>query len=111
MATFWPSTYPASRRPSRKAATRCANGPGDPLCRNPMTGRCGCCARTIAGRAIRAAAARLAKRLRRRTASPGGPAAVNEEARPGDEAGGGRGEKHDRVRHLLDRADPAERDP
>ena len=45
IATFRPSTYPASPRPWRKALTRLANAAGDWAPRYPITGIVGCCAR------------------------------------------------------------------
>jgi hypothetical protein len=59
-----PSTYPASLRPRRNAATVWANGPGDPILRNPTTGIAGCCARTANGHV--AAPPSLAMNSRRR---------------------------------------------
>jgi len=43
--------------------------------------------------------------------SVGGPAAIDEKRRAGDESGRLRGQKHDRVHQVLDRADPTELDP
>src|ERR1700751_5514750 len=40
---------------------------------------------------------------------PSRPAAIDEQARPGDQRGGRRGEKHDRRGDLFDRTDPAHR--
>src|SRR6516164_7015896 len=51
IATFRPSTYPASLRPSRNAATMGAYPSGDAPLRNPITGFAGCCARPGSGRA------------------------------------------------------------
>src|SRR5947209_5928285 len=42
MATFMPSTKPASFRPWVKARRRSAFGCGDEGCRNPITGIAGC---------------------------------------------------------------------
>ena len=56
-------------------------------------------------------AARAARQTAKiRSGSPGGPAAVDEEARPGHERRRRRGQKHDRRSHLVDRADAAQRD-
>src|SRR5208282_1890552 len=41
---------------------------------------------------------------------PGGPAAVDQQARAGNERGRWRGEEDDRARDLLDRTQPAQRD-
>src|SRR5262245_8554902 len=43
--TFWPSTYPISRSPLRKAAPRYADAACDPALTSPTTGRADCCAR------------------------------------------------------------------
>src|SRR5262245_39449364 len=51
MATFWPSTKPASFSPSRNAATSGANASGEALCRCPIIGIAGCCARAASGHA------------------------------------------------------------
>ena len=48
ITTFWPSTYPASLRPSRNAVTMRAYWADDALFRNPITGSA-CCARTTCG--------------------------------------------------------------
>src|SRR3954470_20289172 len=45
IATFFPSTSPASLKPLRNPARRLAFGSGEPECRNPMTGIAACCAR------------------------------------------------------------------
>ena len=42
--TFWPSTNPASAKPRRNAATRCADPVADVLLRKPITGIACCCA-------------------------------------------------------------------
>jgi hypothetical protein len=52
IATFFPSTSPASLKPLRNPARRLAFGSGEPECRNPMTGIAACCARAISGHAI-----------------------------------------------------------
>ena len=44
IATFLPSTRPASLKPLRNPASRLAFGSGEPECRNPMTGIAACCA-------------------------------------------------------------------
>src|SRR6266481_7782242 len=54
MATFWPSTKPASLRPARKAANRWATDSADEGLRNPTTGIAGCCARAESGHTIAA---------------------------------------------------------
>src|SRR5262245_2912980 len=54
IATFWPSTKPASRRPARNAATKCAIGASGVLRRNPMTGIGGGCPRAASGHAAAA---------------------------------------------------------
>src|SRR5262249_59144896 len=51
MATFFPSTKPASPKPLRNPARRLAFGSGEPECRNPITGMADCCARATSGRA------------------------------------------------------------
>jgi len=51
IATFWPSTYPASFNPSRNTPKRIAYRSGDDVPRNPITGIADCCARTASGRA------------------------------------------------------------
>src|SRR6266853_3498945 len=45
MTTFWPSTYPASRSPSRNAAALNEYGAADALFRNPTTGTGRACPR------------------------------------------------------------------
>src|SRR5262245_22402693 len=52
--TFWPSTKPASFKPSRNAATRCAEAVSDVLRRKPITGIEACCARAERGHATTA---------------------------------------------------------
>src|SRR5262249_47504078 len=49
IATFRPSTNPASVRPSRNAVTRCAEPAAAVLLRKPTTGTAGCCARAENG--------------------------------------------------------------
>src|SRR5262249_52532903 len=51
MATFRPSTKPASPSPSRNALTRLANAAGDPAPRYPITGIVACCACPASGQA------------------------------------------------------------
>src|SRR5262245_4027335 len=51
MATFLPSTNPASFRPCRNALTRYAKPAAGVVLRNPITGIAGCCARTASGHA------------------------------------------------------------
>ena len=52
MATFRPSTKPASLRPWPSAEMRCEEGrSSDELLRNPTTGDAGCCARDANGHA------------------------------------------------------------
>jgi hypothetical protein len=46
-----PSIRPLSSSPWWKAASRCANGPGETPLRKPIAGIAGCCARTISGHA------------------------------------------------------------
>jgi hypothetical protein len=68
IAMFWPSTNPASLRPWRKAATKCAEPAAAVLRRNPITGIAGCCARAAKGQA--AALPSSAMKSRRLTGSP-----------------------------------------
>jgi hypothetical protein len=49
MATFSPSTKPASLKPRRNAATKLVRGSGEPAWRNPITGIVACCARAASG--------------------------------------------------------------
>src|SRR5437660_5826104 len=49
MATFLPSTNPASFRPCRKGSTVYAKPVAGVLLRNPTTGSTGCCARAARG--------------------------------------------------------------
>jgi hypothetical protein len=51
IATFLPSTSPASLSPLRNPARRLAFGSGEPECRKPMTGIVACCARATSGHA------------------------------------------------------------
>src|SRR6516164_954859 len=53
MVTFWPSTKPASLRPSRKATTDTLSL-ANLLLRNPIIGIAGCCARAASGHAAAA---------------------------------------------------------
>src|SRR5262249_22184928 len=54
MATFLPSTNPASFRPCRKGSTIYAKPVAGVLLRNPTTGIAGCCARAASGHAATA---------------------------------------------------------
>jgi hypothetical protein len=51
MATFLPSTNPASFRPCRNALTRYAKPAAGVLLRTPITGIAGCCAFAASGHA------------------------------------------------------------
>src|SRR5215472_11281698 len=51
MATFLPSTYPASLRPLRKLAMIALLASGEAVSRYPITGIVACCARTPTGHA------------------------------------------------------------
>src|SRR6516165_427222 len=51
MATFWPSTNPASFRPCSNAAARCSEPAAVVLRRNPITGTADRCARAASGHA------------------------------------------------------------
>src|SRR5262249_24864402 len=64
MATFLPSTNPASFRPCRKGSTIYAKPVAGVLLRNPATGIAACCARTASGHAA-AAPPSVAKDFRR----------------------------------------------
>ena len=55
IATFWPSTKPASLKPWRNACYQIGVGPGDRPLRNPITGIAGCCARAASGQRRRTA--------------------------------------------------------
>ena len=54
MATFWPSTNPASPRPCRNAVSWRAKSAAAVLLKNPITGIAGCCARAANGHAATA---------------------------------------------------------
>src|SRR5262245_3060402 len=54
MATFLPSTNPASFRPCRKGSTIYAKPAAGVLLRNPTTGIAACCARAATGHAVAA---------------------------------------------------------
>src|SRR5579872_1065787 len=64
IATFCPSTNPASLRPRRNAAVWTAASSGERLLRNPTTGMADCCPRATAGHAA-AAPPRAAMKSRR----------------------------------------------
>ena len=69
MATFWPSTNPASFRPCANAVARSSELAAVVLRRNPTIGVAGCCARAASGHATAEPATTLMK-SRRRIACP-----------------------------------------
>src|SRR5262245_42016853 len=54
MATFWPSTNPASPKPRWNAPTKCAELAAAALRRNPITGIAGCWACATSGHVVAA---------------------------------------------------------
>ncbi len=70
IAMFWPSTYPTSFRPCRKAAMMCAYDWGTAALRNPITGIAGRCARAASGHAAATPPSSSVMNSRRFTRSP-----------------------------------------
>src|SRR5215472_9461405 len=107
MTTFLPSMKPLLPRPLRKAATRCCYASGDLLLRNPTVAT-GACELAFDGHTTTLPSSRISSRRSMR--SPRSPATVDQQRRASDKTGGGRSEKHDGLRYILDGASATQRD-